>query len=577
MRPQHPPSEKILQLWHIFGENVDPLTKVVHVPTLGPSIDNAAMNTSSISRGLEALMFAIYSAAVMSLQDEECKRLLGGSKGTFLARYTKSTKAALSRANFMSTTDIVVLQALILHLLSIRGVSEPRAVWSLSGVAVRIARGMGLERDGIALGLPPFETEIRRRIWWQLKSLDYQTAELCGLSKFRELESGPGSTNRPAYANDDQLQPGMTSVPTESSKLTDTAFVALKYELLSFGTSLVNSICKEGSDSSQWERHVASEPDRADSEAALRKLEDCVETRYLRYCDPSQPLHLMTMLFARCAVNTVKFMMHHPRRWNHITQMPADERQFVWKISLSLLKQHCMLQSSPQLEPFAWIAVHAMQWHSFIYLLDVLRAYPHSTGAKKAWRLVEKTYDNNPAMTTDSWKPIHVAVASLCLKAYDARTVVEGQSNDPVGSGIPGFIVQLRRHQETLGARRHMQRAGTTHIQQHIVPDLPTVLVTSAPPQRTCATGSDICRKPVHSEEPGLSLPSNSLSGGNGTSATGAFQGADLCSDFSQGNDGDMSSAYTLPQPESFDAVSWEQWDAWLADSNAMYWVPSDV
>ena len=61
----------------------------------------------------------------------------------------------------MGTTSLVVLQALVLHLLSVRDIYEPRAVWSLTGVAVRIAQGMGLERDGVFLGLPPFETEMR--------------------------------------------------------------------------------------------------------------------------------------------------------------------------------------------------------------------------------------------------------------------------------------------------------------------------------------------------------------------------------------------------------------------------------
>jgi hypothetical protein len=199
-------------------------------------------------------MFAVYSAAVMSVDEIDCREYLGESRKTLLSRYIAATEAALSRARFMSTTNIVVLQALVLHLLSAREIYEPRAVWSLTGVAVRIAQSMGLERDGSSLGLRPFETEMRRRVWWQLKALDYQIAELCGLSKFRDLDPGPDSTKWPTNVNDDHFHPGMASSPSASSSLTDMSFVALRYELVSFATSRVSRIRHKGGDSSHWEQ-----------------------------------------------------------------------------------------------------------------------------------------------------------------------------------------------------------------------------------------------------------------------------------------------------------------------------------
>jgi Fungal specific transcription factor domain len=144
-------------------DNVDPLTKVVHVPTLQSAIEKATIDIGIIPRRFEALMFMIYSAAVMSLKDEY-KRRLGEPRRTLLSRYTSATKAALSRTKVMGTISIVVLQALVLHLLSVRDIYELHTVWTLTGVAIRIAEGMGLHRDRTSLGLPPFEAEIRRRI-----------------------------------------------------------------------------------------------------------------------------------------------------------------------------------------------------------------------------------------------------------------------------------------------------------------------------------------------------------------------------------------------------------------------------
>lgn len=193
-RSRHPPPERIHQLWQIFIENIDPLTKVVHVPTLRPATQKSASNIGTIPRSFEALMFAIYGAGVMSVKDDECKQRLCEPRKILLSRYISATRAVLSRAKFMGIISLVVPQASVLHLLSVRDIYKPRTLWSLTSVAVRIAQGMDLERDGVSLGLPPFETEMRRRIWWLLKTHDFRTAELCGLAKFRDLDTGAEST-----------------------------------------------------------------------------------------------------------------------------------------------------------------------------------------------------------------------------------------------------------------------------------------------------------------------------------------------------------------------------------------------
>jgi len=164
----------IRRLWQIFIENVNPLTKLVHVPSLQLVIEKAATNIDRIPASFEALMFSVYSMAVLSLTEDECKEAFGESRAVLLPRYVAATKGSLSRAKFMSSTSLVILQALLFHILSIRDDYEARAIWTLTGVAIRVAEGMGMRLDGTLLGLSTFETEIRRRIWWQLKLHDFR-------------------------------------------------------------------------------------------------------------------------------------------------------------------------------------------------------------------------------------------------------------------------------------------------------------------------------------------------------------------------------------------------------------------
>ena len=143
-RPRHPSIDRIHQLWETFVSNVDPLTKVVHVPSLRPMIEKAADSSGVIPRALEALMFAIYGSAVMSLSRNECEQRFTEPRERLLSQYISATETALSRAKVMETTSIVVLQALVIHLITTRDIYTPRANWTITGAAVRIAQGMGL-------------------------------------------------------------------------------------------------------------------------------------------------------------------------------------------------------------------------------------------------------------------------------------------------------------------------------------------------------------------------------------------------------------------------------------------------
>lgn len=573
-RPRHPPPEWILQLWEIFIENFDPMTKAVHVPTMRPAIQKAASDIGAIPRSFEALMFAIYGAAVMTLKDDECKQRFREPRKILLLRYTSATRAALSRAKFMGTMNLVVLQALVLHLLSVRDLYEPRAVWSLTGVAVRIAQGMGLERDGGALGLPPFEAEMRRRVWWLLKTHDFRTAELCGLAKFRELDTSPESTKWPTNLNDDQLYPGMPSLPVNTDAVTDGFFIAMRSEFTNFAAARITRFRQQGKNASQFNLH-ASGSDKAEIDEAIRDVEELLETKYLRYCDPAQPLHLLTMLVARSAINLVQFLTHHPRRWASIEQTPLPERQSIWATSIKLLEQYDMLQSNPQLKQFAWHAAYFLHWHTFVHVLDTLQADPLIANAERAWRLVGNTYENNPDMVFDTKKPIHVAVRTLCLKAYNAR---EGalQNKHILPPPTPEFISQLRQQREVAKAKRQARDVKSNPHKDLVSHDHTNARDMGQRPDAGVIDSSDTSES-THLQQSTTSRPP-SLTPTGGSAESDPFWYMNGFADGQVGNFDDVMNLdpdFLLAPDHSVEdkatqPITWEQWDAWLADSNVI-------
>jgi hypothetical protein len=50
--------------------------------------------------------------------------------------------------------------------------SRFQSIWTMIGLAIRIAEAMGLHRDGEIFPLPALETKLRRRLWWQIYMLD---------------------------------------------------------------------------------------------------------------------------------------------------------------------------------------------------------------------------------------------------------------------------------------------------------------------------------------------------------------------------------------------------------------------
>jgi hypothetical protein len=115
----HPSSDHIRKLWHIFLSSFNPLIKIIHQPSAQKAIEDAMIDLEHVPRGLEALMFSIYNAAIFTMRPEECQSIFGESRSVLQSRYRLGVRRCLTRAHFMSSSDMLVLQALILYLVSI--------------------------------------------------------------------------------------------------------------------------------------------------------------------------------------------------------------------------------------------------------------------------------------------------------------------------------------------------------------------------------------------------------------------------------------------------------------------------
>lgn len=116
----HPDPVHAFRLWQIFLDRVNPLTKIIHVPTLQPYVIEATTDPSKVPMHYQALLLSVYLMGVVSLNEQECYQILGMSHDQAMQKFTRGTKNALGRFDFLRNYDMAALQALVLYLVSPR-------------------------------------------------------------------------------------------------------------------------------------------------------------------------------------------------------------------------------------------------------------------------------------------------------------------------------------------------------------------------------------------------------------------------------------------------------------------------
>lgn len=142
----HPTVPQIMLLWQAFLNNFDPLVKLFHAPTAQITMSDVATNLENISPGTEALVFAIYLSATVTMTEQQCAQILKASKPEVVKRFSNATQQALVNAKFLKSSDPSVLQALTLYLVREHYRTDHMRV-ILTRIRCFVARGSQLYRQ----------------------------------------------------------------------------------------------------------------------------------------------------------------------------------------------------------------------------------------------------------------------------------------------------------------------------------------------------------------------------------------------------------------------------------------------
>ncbi|KAL9479682.1 hypothetical protein ACSS6W_004468 [Trichoderma asperelloides] len=426
----HPSHSDAMKLWAAHIENVEPLCKILHIPTTAKMVETVSQKPSMASKADECLLFAIYHFAVFSMSDEDCMLEFRQSRIELMSKYQHAFRQALVNASWLKTTAMPIIQAYVLFLISIRTRIDPHLFWMLTGIAVRISQRMGLHRDGEGLRLSPFDVQMRRRLFWQLLPLDGYAGQVSGTG----ISISPNSwdTKPPLNINDAQIYPDMTHQPEEQKGASEMIYCLTK-------TDLSNLYTRTGVEVKDADGTIQLKENK-ELETLIDEVESTIETKYLRYCDIINPLHVLVLGSVRSAINAVRLRNRISTLMNQ-TIGDAERKQLCIPAQ-KILDTDCTLYGNPQLRRFRWKIKALFLWDALMCILTSLAKVGvfSPTEINSTWRKMADVYLNHPEIL-DAKTALHVAVGKVTLKAWAANPPSDARPE-------PEFVTTLRSRLE---------------------------------------------------------------------------------------------------------------------------------
>lgn len=361
-------------LWSTYHKRVAPLIALLHLPTTARIVQDAS-NGLEIDSSSEALLLSVCFAAVVSLCPDQFHSELGLEYHKAKPAYELALYQALNRADFLRSPGVLTLQAAVLYLLCARVDGDTRVVWAESAVVIRLAQSQGIHRDGKKIGLSPFDTEIRRRLWWHICILDMLCSEDQGIDM--QIRPGTFDTQFPVNVDGDELEPPMLELPPERYGFTDIA--------LCITTSFM---IKEVHLSPQLLDAVTSLKDREDR---IKFVGKTLHEQYLNHFNLGIPVHWVLATITRLHLSKSWVTLHSQLSSSDSGEQQSQYMDSVFLTALELVEFAYFLQTNDVTAQWSWLCRSYKQKDTISYILDELSYRLPSPETDRAWEVVTKT------------------------------------------------------------------------------------------------------------------------------------------------------------------------------------------
>ncbi|KAH6627443.1 hypothetical protein F5144DRAFT_630768 [Chaetomium tenue] len=440
----HPDQGKIFRLWQIYLDNVNPLLKVTHTPSLQGRIIDVISDLSNVSPPLEALMFSIYCTAILSLDEEQCQTLFGSPRKDLLAGYQFACQQALLNSNLLQSSDHDCLVAFFLYLVSLKPGVDPRSLSSMLAVAIHMAQRLGYHKEFTNETRLVLEAEMRRRLWWALVIFN---SRICETYNYRTgIMSPTWNCHTPLNLNDFELLPDMKTTPAVHEKPTEALFILVRSQLsnilrhCAFHLDFTDPHLAALTEAKHLTPMNPSQEEGKENDPLLPMHQTL--TRALTPCDPTIPLHFTTIWTARAFVARSRLLEHCARRAGAQTssseprQTPHSEQagEGVIPHALAMLRCDTCLMASPLTRGFRWHVVSHFPFLAYIALAGAVTTTGGGGGGggvgtaeggweDEVWEAMSENYEArgmDAQVVGGGYEPVFGLFAGVVLRAWEA-------------------------------------------------------------------------------------------------------------------------------------------------------------
>ena len=334
----------------------------------------------------------------------------GSSKADLNLKYRLGLEHALARADFLNAPNITLLQAFVLFLCLVRRHDSPRFVWMMTGLAIRMAQYLGLQRDGTHFGhLSPFEIEMRRRLWVAVGFLDVRASEDQGTDL--TITSGSFDTRMPLNINDGDIDPQSKHMPTEREGFTDMSFSLIYAGICDTTRQLMASSVKHG---------VAA---MEDQNRLLHDIYQRFEQGYFQYTEKSgNILYWVTVSVARLVIAKLTLIVSLPVLFSSPSNPVSDETRTKLLVSaIEVAEYNHALNAEQACRQWRWVYQTHTHWHAIVYLLIEVSRRSWAPIAERAWVALHSSWLMPARTHTDKNLLIWVPLRRLMNKARKHR------------------------------------------------------------------------------------------------------------------------------------------------------------
>jgi hypothetical protein len=406
----HPLPSQIPFLLDVFSENVNFIAQVVHMPTLTKMVREWRTSGKPFTPSNEALMFSIYYATITSMEEDDVFKNFGASKTDLNLKYRLGLEHALAKADFLNMPDITLVQAFALFLCLVRRHDSPRFVWMMTGLVIRMAQYLGLQRDGSHFeNLTPFEIEIRRRLWWGIVMLDVRASEDQGT----ELTLGIGSfdTKIPLNLNEADIDPQTKETPIERDSVTDMSFARINYGIGEMTRKLMTPGTRDGAGSLQ------------DQDRLLNEMYQRFEQGFLPFATKAEnALYRVGVIIARLVMAKMTLIVYLPTLFSSSSETFSSEvRNKLLVAAIEVAEFNHALNAEQAFRKWRWVYQTYTHWHAIVYLLIEISRRPWSPIVERAWVALHSSWLIPAQRSLDKNLRIWVPLRKLMAKASKHR------------------------------------------------------------------------------------------------------------------------------------------------------------